>query len=211
MIEGIMLIQDTQKALRRGKTAAALQQPLWDAPGAPSLLRGRVQELCGPARRSLAAMILGAHPPQTAPALWILPRWQSEKPHADGLADYTDPGRLLFAAAQRPADLLWAMEEALRAGSVSLVIADLPAPPGLTAIRRLQLATEAGAQGARQPPLGVILTPDQGGAPGVESRWHIGHRPGGWRLERVRARMEPPKTWLMERLDTGTGLCTAPQ
>lgn len=201
MLKGIMLIQDSQKALRQGRAAAALQQPLWDAPGAPGLLRGRVHELCGPARRSLAAMILGAHPPQTAPALWILPRWQSERPHADGLADFTDPGRLLFAAAQRPADLLWAMEEALRAGCVSLVIADLPAPPGLTAIRRLQLATEAGAKNTREPPLGLILTPDQGGAPGVESRWHIGHRPSGWRLERVRSRMEPPKTWLIDRQD----------
>lgn len=188
-------------------------QPL---PGGLALLRGRVHEFCGPARRSMAAMVLEE---SAGVVIWISPGWQVERLFPDGLRDFAEPGRVIFAQARRPEDLLWATEEALRSGAAPLVVADLPDAPGLTPVRRLQLATEAGAEAARHAgrpaPLGLLLTPGDGGAQGIESRWQL--RPalvdgpgldsesptGAWHLTRLRARMEPPAAWALTRAAAG--------
>ncbi len=67
-------------------------------------------------------------------------------------------------------------------------------------MRRLHLAAETGASETGPRPLGLLLTPGQGGAQGIETRWHMAgdHRPGGdpgWRLDRRRARTAPQKGW----------------
>jgi protein ImuA len=173
------------------------------------LARGRVHEVCGPARATLAAMILGE---SQGPVIWIGPGWLPERIYPAGLAELADPGRIIFARARRPEDLLWAMEEALRSGAAPLVLADLPAPPALTPVRRLHLAAETGAEAARHagrlPPLGVLMTPDQGGAAGVESRWHMAAAPSGstlierrsaWILHRLRARLAPEASFHLQR------------
>ncbi len=168
-----------------------------------ALARGRVHEICGSARRSWAAMVAGATQapgaaPMADPVLWIRPTWLADRLYPPALTGFFDPGRLLVAAPQRAEDLLWCAEEALRSGLIGVVVADLPAPPGLTPVRRLQLAAEAGAAAGR-PGLGLLLTPGDGGAAGVESRWHMAprHRPGHseWRLELRRARMAPEGRW----------------
>ena len=173
------------------------------------LQRARVHEICGPARVTLAAMILEL---SQGPVLWIAPSWSALTPYAPGLAGYANPARVIFAHAHRPEDLLWSLEEALRSGAVPLVVAELLQPPGLTPIRRLHLAAESGASAARHrgglPPLALLLTPGMGGAQGVESRWHLEAQPSGttltqnrgaWALTRLRARMAPPATWALTR------------
>ncbi len=164
-----------------------------------TLERARVHEFCGSARRRLALRLAGA---LSGPVFWIRPAWGAGQLHAEGMVGLADPARFIFMTPKRPEDLLWTMEEALRAGLVPLVVADLPGPPGLTAVRRLHLAAETGAQDGQVAPLGVLLTPETGGAPGVETRWsltpqHAAGRDEGWTLARLRARMQPEKTWTL--------------
>ncbi|RME16337.1 MAG: hypothetical protein D6801_05680 [Alphaproteobacteria bacterium] len=173
-----------------------------------SLARARVHEAHGPARHLFALMAARA---DEGPVFWVAPRWQAGRLHGPGLAGLgVDPGRFVFIHADHPTDLLWTLEEALRAGAVPLVVGELPSPPGLTPMRRLQLAAEAGAERGA-PPLGLVLTPE-GGAAGAESRWHMepAHRPDarGWTLTRERARTEPPASWKV--VPEGTGLALMP-
>ena len=169
-----------------------------------TLDRARVHEFCGAARRRLALKLAGA---LAGPVFWIRPAWSVGELHAEGMVGLADPSRFVFFTPKRPEDLLWTMEEALRPGLVSLVVADLPGPPGLTAVRRLHLAAETGAREGRIAPLGLLLTPETGGAPGVETRWSLAPKHGAgsdeaWRLDRLRARMQPEKSWTL----TGAGL-----
>ncbi|MES2968228.1 MAG: hypothetical protein V4804_05735 [Pseudomonadota bacterium] len=193
--------------------------PMQPLVGALSIARGRVHEFCGPARVALAALLLG----QTdGPVIWINPGWQAERLYPPGLRDFADPSRIIFARARRPEDLLWAMEESLRSGAAPLVVAELMDPPALTPVRRLHLAAEAGAEAARHrrrpAPLGVLLTRERGGAAGVESRWHMAATPTGssltetglaWRLDRLRARRDPPAAWSLMR-DAKGGIALEP-
>ncbi len=168
--------------------------------GALTLTPMRVHEFCGNARQTLAMALIAAH---EGPVFWIQPGWLPERLHGDGIRAFSDPGRISFITVRRPEDLLWCSEEALRSGAVPLVIADLPGPPPLTPVRRLHLACETGAMHRRLRPLGVLLTPGDGGAQGVESRWSLqaDHHPARarWRLTRSRARTAPVKSWRVQQ------------
>ena len=146
---------------------------------------GRVHEGCGRSRRVLAAMLAGA---AGGPVIWAQPAWDRDRLYPPGLAAFCDPGRIVLARVRTAAEALWVMEETLRSGAAALAVAELAEPPGLTPVRRLHLAAESG--GSRAP--GLLLTPEQGGAPGVESRWRLDPAPeGGWHARRLRARMAP--------------------
>lgn len=165
---------------------------------------GRAHELCGPARRRLALAVAGAI---AGPVIWVRPAWSHLRVNPDGMIRLLDPGRLIFVEAAREADLLWSMEEVLRSGAVALVVADLPVPPGLTPVRRLHLAAERGVE-AGGAPLGLLLTPGEGGAAGAESRWSLTprHQAGeveAWRLARLRARRKPPAGFDVRMGETG--------
>jgi len=165
--------------------------------GELDLALGRAHEVCGDARRTLAAMVAAR---TEGPVIWIVPAWAPDRLNPEAVVHVFDPGRLVFVEPKRAEDVLWCLEETLRAGAVALAVADLPGPPGLTAVRRLHLAAEAGAEQAGRGPLGLLLTPGDGGAPGVESRWrmraaHGGAGRHGWHLHRLRARTAPVAGW----------------
>lgn len=117
----------------------------------PALAPRRVHEVCGAAAAGFAAAQAGL---RCGPLLWILApdgegRPARERPDAYGLTRFFDPGRLILVEPRRDQEVYWAMEEALRAGAASLVIAETPArgplsAADLTRSRRLQLAAEAG-------------------------------------------------------------------
>lgn len=163
-----------------------------------ALRLGRVHELCGQARHTLAVTIAAQ---LGGPVVWITQHAATEFLCPDAIAGHITPGHILFVTPAKRDMLLWAMEEALRDGHAPVVVADLTAPPTMVPIRRLHLAAEAGCGAGICRPLALLLTPGQGGAPGIETRWSLDpahhHGAGHWTLSRLRARMAPPRDWLM--------------
>lgn len=187
------------------------------------LARGRVHEVAGPARRTLAAVIAGAAQAE-GPVLWLRPGWRGEGLCPQGLARLLpDPGALIMVNCARPVDIVWSMEEALRAGCVALVIAEIAEVPDLRQVRRLHLAAGDGlarnrAAGRLTPaPLGVVLGYEvaDGRVAGVESRWAlhplppVAAGPPRWRLDRQLVRGLPPKDWEVQ-VGGGVGKATKP-
>lgn len=125
------------------------------------LMKGRVHEVEGPGRRSFALFQTLRHP---GPILWVLPAHEPQRPMLaglpNGLAD-----RLMVLMPKGETDLLWCVEEALRAAPVALVIAEPQQALSLTAGRRLQLAAEAGRT------TGLMLIRDGQGSNATETRW----------------------------------------
>lgn len=203
---------DSPLLKRRAETA----RPALTLLGDITLPLARAHEVCGASRRGFA---LWAASKTQGQVLWIRPGWVPDQLYPDGVRQWMglglDPGRLLMVNARRPEDLLWCMEEALRCGTLPLVVCELPAPPSLTPVRRLHLAAETGATEGKFAPVGLMLTPLQtdrdgqitGGAAGVESRWHMAprHQSGQrrWLLQRLRARRAAPQDWQVRIGKTG--------
>jgi len=164
--------------------------------GGLDLVKGRVHEFCGGARRTLAILLASK---MQGRVLWIRAGWVPDLLNMDGVLSYIDPSRLTFVTCRRPEDILWSMEEALRSGAVPLVVTEVPGYPALTPIRRLHLAAETGGQTGDCTPLGIILTPSltgqDGGAQGVETRWSLTPQDRHWHLARLRARTAPIAKW----------------
>lgn len=133
------------------------------APADPFDLRARrVHEAEGRGRRAFALFQAVRH---TGPLVWILPAHVPELPMLRGLPRGVGERLHVF----RPigeTDLLWCIEEALRAAPVSLVIAEPEKPLSLTAGRRLQLAAEAGRT------TGIMLIRGDAGSNAAETRWN---------------------------------------
>lgn len=175
--------------------------------GEISLALSRVHEICGTARRTFALQI-AAH--AGAPVVWIAPAHGRDRLAIPALQHFINPGKILFVTPQRQMDILWSVEEVLKDGNVPIVVAELEQPPAMTPIRRLHLAAETGTRHGPHRPLGLLLIPGAGGAPGIETRWRCepAHEPDHkrvqprWHLHRLRARMLPPKRWLWDGTHT---------
>ncbi len=145
--------------------------------------------------------------------LWIAPEPDA---HPPGLATLgLDAARLILVRAPRPADALWAAEEALRSPAIAAALL-LGATPDLTATRRLQLAAETGG--------GIALllreTAEDSGPGAALTRWRLTPRPAQdatqhhlsepvWEISLLRARGGRPGAWLAE-WDAGRGRLTTP-
>ncbi|PJF08298.1 ImuA family protein [Pseudorhodobacter sp. MZDSW-24AT] len=138
------------------------------APADPlSLLKGRVHEAEGPGRRAFALFQARRH---SGTVLWILPAYEPQRPMLHGLPEGVSE-RLLVLTPKNETDLLWCVEEALRANPVGLVIAEPQQMLSLTAGRRLQLAAEAGQS------TGLLLIRTDHGSAATETRWHCAPLP----------------------------------
>lgn len=131
--------------------------------------------------------------------------WIAAEPEAwpPGLARFgLAPENLVLVQARRPLDGLWAMEECLRCpGVAGAALSVATASLDLTAVRRLQLAAEAGGA------LGLLLGPEaEAGATAALTRWRVGALPGAgggphdlgdprWRLELLRGRGAQAQGW----------------
>ena len=133
------------------------------APADPfTLAKGRVHEAGGPGRRAFAVFQTLRHP---GAVLWVLPAHEPQRAMLRGLPAGLSE-RLLLLTPKTETDLLWCVEEALRAAPVALVIAEPQQVLSLTAGRRLQLAAEAGRT------TGLMLIREGQGSSATETRWH---------------------------------------
>jgi protein ImuA len=170
------------------------------------LARGALHAVTGEPGASLgfAAGLAGRLQRQLAqPVVWVSSRPELYGP---GLARLgLDADRLLLVRAARPADLLWAFEEALRTPGIAAAIAETHALDAVAG-RRLQLAAQAGGA------LGVLLLHKEiGSMPGAVTRWHVSAAPSmsdlpglgctRWHADLRRCRGAEPASWLMEWQD----------
>ncbi len=156
-----------------------------------------------------AAFLLGRLQRLTdGPLLWLPARNDLYGP---GLARLgLDTGRLILAETPRPADRLWAFEEALRTPGLAGAVAEIDRIEPKAA-RRLQLAAETAG------PFGLLLQSPGGNGAGMPvaaatTRWQVSALPGGsdadgfpdgferarWQLALLRSRLGRPGSWNVE-------------
>ena len=164
------------------------------------LARGRTHEVFGAGARAFAAMVASCAGVSGKEAVvWVREARDRRRLNPLGLADFVDPARILLAECERPLDVLWTMEEALRLGPAGLVIAELTRPPDLKVSRRLQLAAEAGGV------IGLCLVDDTPVANAAETRWFCaptaspeGSDSTHWRLSLIKNKKGTLGAWEIE-------------
>src|SRR5438309_4804937 len=188
--------------------AAAIDRAL---PGG-GLARGALHEILGVGGDeedgalavAFAAHILGR---LTGVVLWCLPRPDLYGP---GLAAHgLDPGRVVLVRAPRDVEILWAMEEGLRAPGIVAVVGEIGSLP-MVASRRLQLAAEHsgitalllrrwrdGGQAARERslPNAAVTRWRIAALPSRPSRGEPGVGNPRWCVELLRCRGGEPACW----------------
>lgn len=169
-----------------------------------------LEEVCAAGPGDLAAAFafaLSRAPEAVRPVVFLAaPRaWLAEhgRPYGRGL-----PGvELVLAVTTTGAEGLWAMEQALRSGAVTLALGGIE-EASLAQTRRLGFAAHEGGS------VGVMLRLRSGGLSAARRRWRIASAPGAvepadlrgpgagrvW-AELVRSRSERPGTWMLEQAD----------
>lgn len=170
----------------------------------------RLEEVCAADGRDIAAALsfaLGTRSLAGRPLLFAATRpWLAERGRPYGWAYRSDPTQnLILVVAAREAEALWAVEEALKSGTVGMAVAAVERP-SLLATRRIDHAARAGGA------CGVILratAPEDLSA--AWRRWRVTalastahpddpRAPGAPRLraDLVRSRDTPPGSWILE-------------
>jgi len=126
-----------------------------------TLRSARVHEAEGRGRRAFALFQAARH---AGPLIWILPAYVPEVPMLRGLPQGVGE-RLHLLRPTSEMDLLWCIEEALRATPIGLVIAEPDKPLSFLAGRRQQLAAETGRT------TGLMLIQTGAGSNAAETRW----------------------------------------
>ncbi|MCE6957861.1 hypothetical protein LAZ40_02160 [Cereibacter sphaeroides] len=114
--------------------------------------------------------------------------------------------RLVLVTPKTDIDLLWCVEEALRAEPSGFVIAEPEKPLSLTQGRRLQLAAEAGQT------TGLLLIRAGAGCNAAESRWHCNPEASAapdstsCRWELIKNKSGTTGLWVVTRNDTSSAL-----
>ena len=183
------------------REACSLGLPGLDAVLGGGLPTGCLQEVisadCGAAAAGFAAFLLSRLAAGNRGVLWA--SLGEGDLYPPGLASFgLDPARVILLSAPSPAELLWAMEEALRSQALAGALGEVDRVD-LTTSRRLQLAASAGG--------GVgflLLRADRPAAPvsAATLRWRVGALPeGAWKVELLRQRAGRPGAWVLERND----------
>jgi protein ImuA len=161
-----------------------------------TLAWNRVHECKGPSKIIFALWLAQI---VNGTILWISEAHNQQTLNPDGIYPYVNPAQFLFAKMRHKEDILWSIEEAMRSAACPLIVVDISSfNPGLTPIRRINLA----GREIQENVMAVFLTSDEyEGVQGVETRWHMApihddiNLKRKWRLERLKARMAPPKFW----------------
>ncbi len=137
--------------IERGPTARAgvlpLGVPVIDASlGEGGLRIGALHEVAGPAADGFAAVLAGRLAASAGgTVLWCMAGQRCGALHPPGLAMLgLAPARLLLVRCRNRIELLAAAEEGVRTAGLAAVVMEADRPPGMTAVRRLQLAAETG-------------------------------------------------------------------
>ena len=132
-----------------------------------------------PAALGFAAGLLG-RAAASGPVLWCRDMGRAgNRLHAPGLESFgLHAGNLIIVNGSNPRQLLWAMEESLRSGAVTAVLAEISDLRPVAA-RRLQLAAEAGGA------LALLIGDGADDALPAATRWRIAttaspHAEGPW-------------------------------
>ena len=150
---------------------------------------------------------------QPGAVLWCLKHGDLYGP---GLAAHgLDPARIALVRTTRDDDILWALEEGLRAPGIAAVIGELGRLP-MVAGRRLQLAAERSGGVAlllRRWRTGAQAEAERARPSAAVTRWRVAPLPSvpepdepgigqpRWRIELLRCRGAEPAEWITEVAD----------
>ena len=199
-----------------------LSDPLSTRPDAPLTADPTLSELF--ATSTLDAAVTGFACAQLAPfvndsrpVVWIQDRLSRREAGRPCLAGLPRGLKLLYVRANRPVDVLWAMEESLYSDGVCAVMGEVwgdPAVLDFTATKRIALRAEA-----RAIPALLVRRAATANLSAARQRWRIGALPAlsdphdarapgqpQWQAELFRTRSRAPGTWVAQPDARGVAL-----
>ena len=174
------------------------------------LKMGKIHEACGPAKIRIAILLAAK---TRGLIVWIRLNSGNTDLNMDDISNWFSPNRLLLINVDSQSDLFFATEEILRSGISELTITEVIRIPNNVQMRRLNLSIKKGIlSSGMNSNIGLILTPNKGGATNIDSRWHACSLPcwststnniyptlrHKWHISRLFSKTEPNKGWFLE-------------